>query len=308
MLASARTEDAAAFASRTREMLREQHDADTTARMHCEELAKAAAAKDRVAQQILRDADIAKRVHREEMAAVDPAAAAARKAALATDIATIGAELRAEEARALEAALCRLFDEYRASFWTKQFANLHTIEPSIALFWKTRTPTFPEQQIYACEMYGIEALNQMDITRAQDKVNIVTRMLEQWCRTARVMLGGFANANGNIEYGIGADHGVQDFINIYVVQGLQYWSNNSTAAVGFKSETVAELYKGHPGPPRVFSAAPIVHAGRVYIEIVDAHFRKTHYDPSICPIYTNVSEKSFTKEKMCRTANLAALP
>jgi hypothetical protein len=149
-----------------------------------------------------------------------------------------------EMQKEMQDAMCRLFDEYRESFWTGPNSKKHTIDPQ---YWtNTIKNTFPEQQIYATLVYGAEQYNNMNITLIQDKVNIISRMLEYYERVSDSP--------------------------IYT----------STFFEGY-FRTIPCTFCGTKYTP--WKVEHIIHKHRIYVKITCSNFSIKYIDPSICPIY-----------------------
>ena len=93
-------------------------------------------------------------------------------------------EIGRAEKIAVDAALCRLFDEYKADFWIKaddaKLTSAWTCHESLETYPKRNS--FPNHRYYATRVYGADYQNEMDITLSQDKINIIIKILEVQCQ------------------------------------------------------------------------------------------------------------------------------
>ena len=94
-------------------------------------------------------------------------------------------EIGRAEKIAVDAALCRLFDEYKADYWSQavNFTRRKNSSVTVDHYLKTypKRKSFPIQRYYATQVYGADNENEMDIT-SQDKINIMVKILVLLCK------------------------------------------------------------------------------------------------------------------------------
>jgi hypothetical protein len=184
----------------------------------------------------------------------------------------------AEKKAAMDAAMCRLFDEYKHNFWNGQFADKHAKLINCATIgcpisgphvMTMNSNTFPEQSQYATAVYDALPYNRVDITLSEDKINITRSLLAQLCRIDRNLTVKESCAKEDVM-------GSLKMGSVSCDAGYMHHYHNGTGT----SFTIVGKYSN------VLSATPILHGGKIYIEITFGYLGKKYIDPSVCNQYS----------------------
>ena len=176
--------------------------------------------------------------------------------------AAVAAKKAAEDKLAMGAALCRLFDEYKQSFWNGPNGSVNELHITTAqrsttsVLWR-KNVSFPEQSSYAHAMYGDSVgykPYQFDfnypITLPVDKVKIM----------------------------------------LFIVNRI------IEAHVAYDARSMKQKYNQEPA---IESGAAMLHNGKVYVELFRPSMPSLYIDPSICPDYSVVDMSHERPSKAC---------